>query len=114
MRQKTLQYVRLAHKRLMVDDSELKKPSPWFGQLYAEFVKIWAEEQVGVDPPDRHEVLSVLLKSDISFRTSGDYAEDYRTIYQNPTTGDSALMSRLTSRKVVVETEEDRRQIPMF
>ena len=114
MRKQTLQYVRLAHKRLMVDDNEFKKPSPWFGELYAVLKKIWAENNEGEDLPERHEVLSILLKSDVSFRTSGDYAEDYRTLYHNPTTADSVLMSRLSSKKVVVETEGDRRQIPMF
>lgn len=114
MRKQTLQYVRLAHKRLMADDNEFKQPSPWFGELYAELKKIWDEKEETEDFPDRPTVLSILLKSDISFRTSGDYAEDYRTIYHNPTTADSALMNRLASKKVVVETEEDRRQIPMF
>ena len=44
MRQKTLQYVRLAHKRLMADDNELKQPSPWFGELYAELKGYWDEK----------------------------------------------------------------------
>jgi hypothetical protein len=115
MRKQTLQYVRLAHKRLMADDNEFKKPSPWFGELYSELKKIWCDEENEIDEfPDRPTVLSILLKSDIAFRTSGDYSEDYRTIYHNPTTADSALMGKLASRNVVVETEEDRRQIPMF
>jgi hypothetical protein len=110
MRQRILMCLRLVHKRLMADDTELKKPSPWFGELYAGLTGSWTEGEI----PARHEVLGVLLKSDISFRTSGDYAEDYRTIYHNPTTADSALMGRLVSKKVIVETEEDRRQMPMF
>jgi hypothetical protein len=92
----------------------LNKPSPWFSELFAEFSKIFTERESG-DLPSRFIVLNVLVNSDLSFRLSGDFAEDYRTIYFNPTTADQKLMKRLLSRKLAeVRVGVDDRQIQLF
>ncbi|MFH0989917.1 MAG: hypothetical protein V1799_07870 [bacterium] len=106
--------LRKAHSQIMADNSELKKPSPWFGELFDLFRKLWVQQYPLADIPERYAVLSLLLKLDIPFRHSGDYSDDYRTIYHRPTAADVSLMKRMTGRKYVVARQGDERQIVIF
>lgn len=115
MKRLILTHLKRAHQTLMFDAQASRKPSPWFGELFVQVEKQWrASEQS--DPPSRELVFQVLQASALSYRMSGDYSEDYRTVYCNPTEFDVALMKRLTSRRlaVVEHGQEDLNQIPLF
>ena len=71
------------HKKLMAEQNDGRHGSPWFGEILRRFMDAW-----GSDPPARQSVFDKAVELGLSFRMSGDYAEDYRTIYYNPTDED--------------------------
>jgi hypothetical protein len=108
-----LSLLKQAHAKIM-NDGDTDKPSPWFGEMYVEFVKLWSQLNQG-EAPSRITILNTLCESDVPFRFSGDYSDDYQTMYFNPTHSDNKLMQRLASRKLVSESSEvDKNQTTLF
>jgi len=111
---KTMELVRMAHS-VFLSSTEDKKPSPWFGEVYGRFAALWANEMPGKLCPDRPTVIEVMRSCALPFRMSGDYSEDYRTIYYNPTDFDKRTITRLVSKKLaIVDVGADRNQMSLF
>ena len=104
-----------AHARVSFDNVDGNGGSPWFGDVYKVFIgmlKDWGE----AIPPSRYVVFEMLRTSGLPFRSSGDYSEDYRTIYYNPTEDDKRLIARLVSKKLAIVESclEGKDQISLF
>ena len=110
----TKEILREAHARVGFDNVDGNRGSPWFGGVYKVFLDIWKGRSEAI-PPSRIVVFEFLRRSGLPFRTSGDYAEEYRTIYYNPTEDDKRLIARLVSKKLaIVESLESKDQIALF
>lgn len=103
------------HAGLVADQTVTKKPSPWLGELYRAFVAV-AEHGKVEKIPDRYAVMAQLLRNAKSFRISGDWSDDYQTVWFNPTEIDNVHMARQErSRNTVLETANiDKNQLHLF
>jgi hypothetical protein len=103
------------HSALVADQTVTKKPSPWLGELYRKFCAV-ADENGAKTIPDRYAVMAQLLRNSKSFRISGDWSDDYQTVWFNPTEVDTVHMQRQErSRNTVLETANiDKNQLHLF
>jgi hypothetical protein len=105
--------LRRIHGELAAEDPEKKRPSPWFGKIYERVFS--AAREAGLGIIERESVYTLACQMGLSFRSSGDWSEMYRTIYHCPTQADFKLLESLSSRKLAaLEPMVDKNQIPMF
>jgi hypothetical protein len=105
--------LRKAHANLSNCDAESQQPSPWFGKLIDRFAVIWNNENYGLQP-ERQQLQAIAFELGLSFRTSGDWSECFRTIFHNPTHGDIAYMEAMASKKLAAIIREDKTQTKLF
>ena len=103
--------LRWAYARIA--DDENKEPSPWFGELLERFAQMWNNESFG-PLPERQQLQVIAFDSGLSFRTSGDWSECFRTIFHNPTQADMVYMESMASKKLAAITREDKTQTKLF
>ncbi len=103
------------HAAMMAEQPVTKKPSPWLGELYRHFQGIASARGIAV-VPDRYAVMAHLLCNARSFRVSGDWSDDFQTVWFNPTDIDRKHMERLeNSKNAVLETANiDKNQLHLF
>ena len=103
------------HAAMIADQPVTKKPSPWLGELYRHFQHV--AKAKGIETvPDRYAVMAHLLRNARSFRVSGDWSDDFQTVWFNPTEIDRKHMERLeNSKNAVLETASiDKNQLHLF
>ena len=103
------------HAAMIVEQIVTKKPSPWLGELYRNFCAV-ATARGAEAIPDRYAVMAHLLRNAKAFRISGDWSDDFQTVWFNPTEVDKAHMERLErSKNAVLESANiDKNQLHLF
>jgi hypothetical protein len=104
--------LRWAYARIA--DDENKEPSPWFGELIERFARMWNNDTAFGPLPERRQLQAIAFELGLSFRTSGDWSESFRTIFHNPTQADIAYMESMASKKLAAITREDKTQTKLF
>ncbi|GEM_PF-3007236 len=103
-----------AYASLISTDPDAKTPSPWFGELFAAFRAEMIAAGASPISFERAEIYQLAVDISLPFRSSGDWSENYRTIYHQPTQADIKLAARLSSTKLATILGTPVNQESMF